>query len=347
MNSLEDNNIMVLDTEFETIPKKRLISLAYIIYKNNKRILKKSRYIKYHPEIFKVDESGYAFKYHKLTNDFLQKNGKSLDHVLNNFFKDLEDVDIIVGQNIIPADIQLIRKESIGVNIWFDKIRPKLQQIKIYDTMKAFKKTYPKKKYKLNDIYKDLFDEEMKDHHKAIYDCKNTYKCFYKMFNDNNFNFINNDINFAEDYYEESKKAKIKCSLCENKIYGNTFKYKSDQYKITINDKHFEIINSKYLNKNDIICKKCFQKVELLITNNENVMLDVITISNKNYNDCAKKFFDFKSDDSLKRKDLVVNYKDKDKIKKLGAKWDFNKKCWFFQYKEDSDLNRFSNYISI
>ena len=54
-----------------------------------------------------------------------------------------------------------------------------------------------------------------------------------------------------------------------------------------------------------------------------------------------------KSDDSLKRKDLVVNYKDKDKIKKLGAKWDFNKKCWYIQYKEETVLKNFSNYISI
>ena len=91
---------------------------------------------------FRVNESGEAFKIHKLSNKFLKENGKSLKDVLNKFNNDLEGINIIVGQNIMTADIQLIRKESIGVDMWFNNIRNKLLNVKIFDTMKAFKNTH-------------------------------------------------------------------------------------------------------------------------------------------------------------------------------------------------------------
>ena len=67
-----------------------------------------------------------------------------------------------------------LRKELIGLNLWYSKYYPYLPNIVIYDTMKAFKNIHPDKSASLNNIYKFLYDEEMKNHHNALYDCKNT-----------------------------------------------------------------------------------------------------------------------------------------------------------------------------
>ena len=72
MDIFSSNKIMVLDTEYETSPK-RLLAIAYLVYTcdnlTNKWIKSKSiDFIKFPKEIFKVDESGEAFQYHKLSN---------------------------------------------------------------------------------------------------------------------------------------------------------------------------------------------------------------------------------------------------------------------------------------
>ena len=131
MNLLKDKILMVLDTEYDTNPK-RLLSLAYIIYENESKT-KKVLYVKHDPSVFKVNENGEAFKYHKLTNNFLNENGKSLNEVLIEFYTDLEKVNVLVGQNIMTADIHMLRKELIGLNMWFGIVRDKLKKIEIFD----------------------------------------------------------------------------------------------------------------------------------------------------------------------------------------------------------------------
>ena len=132
--------------------------------------------LKTYPEtVFKVDENGESFKYHKLTNQFLQENGVSIKTALDNFYNSLQDVDIIIGQNIMTADIHMIRKEAIGEGMWFGKIRESLKGKSIYDTMLSFRDKNPEEKSSLDSIYKFLFDKEMKNHHDATHDCKNTF----------------------------------------------------------------------------------------------------------------------------------------------------------------------------
>jgi len=122
------NRIMIVDTEYDTTPK-RLLSIAYIIYENNKLVKEVVKYVKYPENIFKVNEDGEAFKYHKLTHTYLQENGESIETVINTFNNDLTNIDLIVGQNILSADIQVIRKEAIGVSLWYGKIREKIQNM--------------------------------------------------------------------------------------------------------------------------------------------------------------------------------------------------------------------------
>ena len=126
IQTIKNQKIMVVDTEYDNNPK-RLLALSYIIYTFDDK-WNKTKYIEYvkHPKnVFKVDEEGVAFEYHQLTNEFLQENGVDIKEILENFYNNLSGIDIIVGQNVINADIQIIRKESISINLWFDKIRDK------------------------------------------------------------------------------------------------------------------------------------------------------------------------------------------------------------------------------
>ena len=104
MEDLYSKKIMVMDTEYDTSPK-RLLSLAFIIYQfidSAWKVVKSSiQYVKHDEDIFKVDENGEAFKYHKLNNKYLQENGVDIIELIDNFSTNLEEVDILLGQNII------------------------------------------------------------------------------------------------------------------------------------------------------------------------------------------------------------------------------------------------------
>ena len=81
-----EHKIMVIDTEYDTNPK-RMLALSYLICKND-IVQEKIKYVKYLPDVFKVDENGEAFKYHKLTNKFLEKDFKpSLSQISNELSK--------------------------------------------------------------------------------------------------------------------------------------------------------------------------------------------------------------------------------------------------------------------
>lgn len=347
---MEDKKIMVIDTEYDTNPK-RMLALSYIICQNN-IIYEKIRYVKYSPDVFCVDENGEAYKYHKLTNNFLKKNGESIDIILKDFEKDLDGVDIIIGQNIISADINIIRKESIGISGWYESLRDKLKNIIIYDTMISFREKNPKEKASLDKIYKFLFNEDMKEHHDALYDCRNTLKCYKKMV-ENNYNFERQHFKFSEDIFKKSSKY---CEIC-NSSENNIYKFINKLNLLNLEDKKYLICNNK-LKINNIICKKCYGNIELLILNEKNDMINLVKL--KNYNLYSKYFFETISDtisnDTISNNTISTDntiiylksqYKDKDEIKKLGGKWDNAKKLWYVSYNIEtkSKLSNFSKWI--
>ena len=170
------DNLMVLDTEYDTFPK-RLLAISYVI--NKKQIV---NYVKHDPNVFQVNEEGDSFKVHKLSNNFLQENGLSVGQVLDNFSNELDNIDTIMGHNVITADLDVIRREAIGKKMWFGKIREKFKKLKIHDTMESFRDKHPGEKASLDNVYSFLLDEKMLDHHNPLADCLNTLKCYKKRF---------------------------------------------------------------------------------------------------------------------------------------------------------------------
>jgi|UniRef100_A0A6C0IUR5 DNA polymerase III epsilon subunit-like protein len=337
------NRIMIVDTEYDTMPK-RLLALAYIIYENNKVIKEVVKYIKYSNEIFKVNENAEAFKYHKLTNKFLQENGESIETAINTFNNDLTDIDLIIGQNILSADIQIIRKEAIGTSMWYGKIREKIQKIQIYDTMYAFRLKVPEEKSSLDNIYKYLFDDEMENHHNAMDDCKNTYKCYMKMI-ETEYTFENQIIKFTEDVFDDLTKICKKCDICEAKLLDNNiYKFINKTNRFEENDKSYIICNNILKEKQEI-CKKCFNHHEVMIINNNTTdMIDIVKF--KNCECIIDNFFEVIGD---KENTIYLksSYADKDDIKKLGGRWNSQKKVWYFTYTKSTTnrLDKFSKWI--
>ena len=113
--------------------------------------------------------------------------------------------------------------------------------------MKAFKNIHPDKSASLNNIYKFLYDEEMKNHHNALYDCKNTYKCFKKMLEDKNYIFDNNLMNDSDSYFYKLNNCDKNCYLCNSKIFNDS--------------KFYEFVKCSFLlvNENILLTQLCFK----------------------------------------------------------------------------------------
>jgi inhibitor of KinA sporulation pathway (predicted exonuclease) len=342
MNLLNDNIVMVLDTEYDTNPK-RLLSLAYIIYDKDSKT-KKVLYVKHDPNVFKVNEYGESFKYHKLTNQYLYDNGKSLEEVITEFNNDLDGINIVVGQNIMTADIHMIRKEAIGLNLWFNKIREKLLNVSIFDTMKAFKNIHNDKSASLDNIYKFLTGKEMKDHHKALDDCKNTFKCYKIMLLNEKYSFACQKLNFSEDLFDKLSAIKKQCFLCKNKILLDDNGYILKTIDYSNKNNKYTILNANYLEIDQEICKKCLNNLELVIFNDKDILVDLVKL--KVYEEYIKKYFEVTG---IIHNKVYLNssYKDKNEIKKIGGRWDGIKKSWYCTVSEGdkTTLQKFKKWI--
>lgn len=344
MDQINGKTIMVIDTEYETNPK-RMLSISYTIYSQNSNE-SVTHYI-YHPsQIFEVDTNSTAFKYHKLTNEFLKKNGLPISEVLSHLSDKLDMVDIIVGQNIISADISAIRKEAMGSNLWFNNLRNKIKSKTIYDTMFAFRDKHPEESSSLDNIFRFLFKKEMTDHHNATYDCTVTYQCFQKML-ELGFKFKKERIKFSEDIFDNLMKECINCDVCSSKIdeTENSFKFKTNKYCV---DNMMYVIMANFLDKDQVVCMKCVKKIEMMILEkydkSTHYMKNLVKL--KSYDNMISKFFEIIGEEPIIVY-LDSQYKDKDVIKKLGGRWDGSKKKWYFTYTADTEniIDKFKQWI--
>lgn len=341
MDLLKGKKILVLDTEYETNPK-RLLSLSYLII-NGTDTMSITDYIHHSEDVFIVNEKSESFKYHKLTNTFLKENGISINNAIKKFIEFIDGIDIIVGQNIISADISAIRREAIGCGLWFGNLREKIKKLTIYDTMFAFREKNPGERSSLDKIYKFLFDKDMTNHHDASYDCQVTFECFKKMLT-TEYSFKCEKTKFAEDTFEVLMKECIKCEICDIKISSddNSFKYKTNMY-IKDNIKHILLVD--FLKKDDNVCLRCMKKMELLVMVNKD-MKNLLKL--KSYENMISCFFDIIGEEPIIVY-LESQYKDKDIIRKLGGKWHGQKKKWYFTYtsKTEDIINKFTQWIPI
>lgn len=152
----------------------RLIEIAYIIYDENKNIVKEVN------NLIKPDNFIITNQYiHGISNDNALENGKDISEVLDELNNDLNNIDIIVAHNI-NFDINIILSECYRKN----KIEliDKLKSIEKECTMeigKHYMKTY--RSPKLVILYEHLFHKSVDQIHRALSDTQICAECYYKM----------------------------------------------------------------------------------------------------------------------------------------------------------------------
>jgi DNA polymerase III epsilon subunit-like protein len=139
--------------------KKNLYCFSRLVILNyNIGIIKKKKFISninksyiIKPRCMYITEE--SIPYHNITQEYANNNGYEIEEVLNNFKKDLNNVDIIISHNI-DFHIKTILSEYIRYNINID-----FSNYIIIDTMNFFhKQNY----IKLYNLYKELYLEDSK-----------------------------------------------------------------------------------------------------------------------------------------------------------------------------------------
>jgi DNA polymerase III epsilon subunit-like protein len=204
--------ILVFDTETSGLPKAKLISeytlnlwphilqFSYLIYDTElKDIIEiNDNIVKIEKDVFIAEES---IKIHGITNDYSIENGISLDNILNNFFNNLRNVDLLVGHNLV-FDINMIRvelfrlinstqneerktkhKNNLNFLVNYKNICCTLQdsiqlcKIEATDRYGSQYFKYPR----LDELHKKLFGIVPNNLHNSLHDILITLRCYVKM----------------------------------------------------------------------------------------------------------------------------------------------------------------------
>lgn len=153
----------------------RVLELAYIIYDKNGILIKSKQFV-ITPDGFTVTNSHI----HGITEEIIANDGKSIHNVLEEFEKDLVDVNLIVAHNLL-FDMNIMMSECYRyeknnlINILSDNVK--------FDcTMNKGKKHFKLlKSPKLVDLYEKLFNKKIEQKHRALSDAEICADCYYKM----------------------------------------------------------------------------------------------------------------------------------------------------------------------
>ena len=182
--------LMVLDTETTGIPitagfnkyyhpkelkyydSARLVELGYIIYDDKGKEIKTVSHI-VSPNNFSIDN----WKIHGITNEIAAEEGIDINTVFDEFSKDLDNIDSIIGHNI-TFDMNVLLSEFYRHKK--NELIDKFKNINVICTMKIGKVIMKQYKYpKLIELYSFLFNEVCNQEHRALSDVIICAKCFF------------------------------------------------------------------------------------------------------------------------------------------------------------------------
>jgi DNA polymerase III epsilon subunit-like protein len=185
-----------------------IVQFSYVIYDLSlNEINKLKNYIIKIPSNIMISDDSIAF--HGITNEISDKNGVTINIVLNEFFRDLRKVDCIIGHNI-EFDINMIKVELLRIIYnQNDKLYKRLlnkRELKNYKLNLHFISNYKNinctlkesitfcniqaisklgKQYlkypKLIELHQKLFDNLPNNLHNSLNDILVTLRCFIKL----------------------------------------------------------------------------------------------------------------------------------------------------------------------
>jgi DNA polymerase III epsilon subunit-like protein len=184
-------NVLFFDTETTGLPKKwnshftnvdnwpRLIQLAFLVCGEFGDVLYKGSVI-IKPEGFKIPIE--SAKIHGITNRYAIDNGYPLKNLLRDFKGLIDNVDLVVGHNLI-FDLNILGSEYIRNGMGFNFPKNTLCTMERSTQFCKLPGAYGYKYPKLNELYFKLFNEKIieDNEHNAYYDIRATAKCFWAL----------------------------------------------------------------------------------------------------------------------------------------------------------------------
>jgi DNA polymerase III epsilon subunit-like protein len=204
---------LVFDTETTGLPQTKFISpttlnlwphivqFSYVIYDSSLNdIIESKDYIIKLPESILISEE--SSKIHGITNNISNEKGIPINHVFNEFFNNLRNVDKLIGHNI-EFDINMLKIELLRI---INNNSDLFQQIKLYKQCFHYILNYkniictlkesivfcniqlmdkygkPYLKYpKLVELHEKLFNKTPNNLHNSFNDILVTLRCFMKL----------------------------------------------------------------------------------------------------------------------------------------------------------------------
>ena len=158
----------------------RLVQIAWIVYKNGIRVSNNDFIIK--PEGFRIPVD--ASNIHGITNERAEKDGVSLQVVLNEFKNIIAQVDFLVAHNMSFDEMvmgpEFLRNNMSNYIVTKQRICTKESSTN-FCAIPSPNGFNDYKWPKLSELHMKLFGTEFEDSHNAITDVDATAKCFWEL----------------------------------------------------------------------------------------------------------------------------------------------------------------------
>lgn len=158
----------------------RLVQLAWILYHDGVEVSNGDFLIK--PDGFIISED--ASKIHGHDHDKCNEYGVDLKFVLNKFWGDIRESDVMIAHNIdFDKNIAASEYHRMGAQTHAKSfmMKPMFCTMKASTNFCKLPGNYGYKWPKLEELYKILFNEELENTHDALIDIQATAKCYFKM----------------------------------------------------------------------------------------------------------------------------------------------------------------------
>ena len=214
---------IVYDTETTGLPSKNakltltdlwphIVQFSYIIYESETNEIEKKDYIIQIPENIVMNNENIAI--HGITNEMSQTKGLKINNVIEEFINIIEGSDFVIGHNlefdlnILKVELLRIIRETNDEEVK-QKYQDKLNILYFYDkyfctmqnTINVCKLPSPYKKFKdqfkyprLDELHNHFFGIKPQKLHNSLNDVMVTFRCFYKLYYDQDICDINSDM---------------------------------------------------------------------------------------------------------------------------------------------------------
>tara|TARA_Y100000389_G_C17460276_1_gene521178 strand:+ start:2399 stop:2983 length:585 start_codon:yes stop_codon:yes gene_type:complete len=175
------NKSLLEPKNYKYYDSSRLVEIAYIVYEKNSandwEIVKKNSLI-IKPDNFIIENE----KFHGISNEIAEKDGKEIGEVFRIFQEDISSARYLVAHNM-KFDINIILAEAYRYNK--TTLIKSLKSMKKICTIQQSMKTLNLKRYlKLKDLYNMLFDKYPEvELHRALNDTEICAECFFALKN--------------------------------------------------------------------------------------------------------------------------------------------------------------------